>query len=64
MGRWGGQGSVIHRLGFPHQILRFTDVLDNTFTLWPRLPPRDDQDTPEGSDMESVRIRLGSQQAR
>ncbi|MFN0128186.1 MAG: ArnT family glycosyltransferase [Verrucomicrobiales bacterium] len=35
---------LIHRLGFPHEISRFTDPLNNHFALWSRLPPADPQD--------------------
>jgi hypothetical protein len=47
---------LIDTLGFPHQILRFTDALHNDFTLWSRTPPPDE--APETAEPASTNVRI------
>jgi len=46
---------LIDRLGFPHEILRFSDALHNDFSLWSRQPPPGEN--PVEGAAEQVRIR-------
>lgn len=47
---------LIDTLGFPHEILRFTDALHNDFVLWSRQPPPDDTTDPSEPASDDVRV--------
>jgi 4-amino-4-deoxy-L-arabinose transferase-like glycosyltransferase len=47
---------IIDTLGFPYQILRFTDALHNDFALWSRTPPPDED--PETGEPASTDVRI------
>jgi hypothetical protein len=40
---------LIERMGFPQEVMRFTDALNNSFALWSRTPIEDAEttETPE-----------------
>jgi hypothetical protein len=34
---------LIQRMGFPQEVMRFTDALNNSFSLWSRTPVADEE---------------------
>jgi 4-amino-4-deoxy-L-arabinose transferase-like glycosyltransferase len=47
---------LINTLGFPYEILRFTDALDNDFALWSRERPPDAPTTPDDPTASDIRV--------